>query len=88
LLKKLPIDRLKIDKSFILDLPDDEEDIVIVDSIIALAKSLDLDVIAEGIESKEQAEFLKSKKCAYVQGHYYYHPLPLDEITALLSKQS
>ena len=88
LLKKLPIDRLKIDKSFIVDLPDDEEDIVIVDSIIALAKSLDLDVIAEGIESKEQAEFLKSKNCTYVQGHYYYHPLPVDDITALLSNKS
>ena len=88
LLKKLPIDRLKIDKSFIVDLPDDEEDIVIVDSIIALAKSLELDVIAEGIESKEQAEFLKSKNCTYVQGHYYYHPLPVEDITTLLSNKS
>ena len=80
LLKKLPINRLKIDKSFIQDLPDDEEDIIIVDSIIALAKSLKLDIIAEGIETKEQADLLVSKECMYMQGHYFYHPLSSEEI--------
>lgn len=85
LLKRLPINRLKIDKSFIQDLPDDEEDIAIVNSIIALAKSLKLDLIAEGIETKEQEKFLISKNCMYVQGHYYYHPLPAEQLTEILS---
>jgi diguanylate cyclase (GGDEF)-like protein len=84
LLKQLPINRLKIDKSFIQDLPDDEEDIVIVNSIIALAKSLNLDVIAEGIETIEQANFLIDRDCMYVQGHYYYHPLPVEKLRAIL----
>lgn len=88
LLKRLPINRLKIDKSFIQDLPDDEEDIVIVNSIIALAKSLNLDLIAEGIETIEQANFLISKNCMHVQGHYYYHPLSTDELTSILSNEN
>jgi EAL domain-containing protein (putative c-di-GMP-specific phosphodiesterase class I) len=88
LLKRLPINQLKIDKSFIQDLPDDEEDIVIVNSIIAMAKSLKLDLIAEGIETKEQADFLISKNCMNVQGHYYFHPLSADEISVILSGET
>ncbi len=87
LLKRLPINRLKIDKSFIEDIPEDEEDIAIVNSIIALAKSLNLDLIAEGIETLEQANFLMSKNCMCVQGHYYYHPLSADELQTILVKE-
>jgi diguanylate cyclase (GGDEF)-like protein len=86
LLKRLPINRLKIDKSFIQDIPEDEEDIAIINSIIALAKSLNLDLIAEGVETLEQVNFLRSKNCMYVQGHYYFHPLSVDELQTLLSK--
>mgnify|MGYP000283020933 CR=1 FL=1 len=88
ILKRLPINRLKIDRSFIEDLPDDEEDIAIVDSIIALAKSLKLELIAEGIETKEQADFLISKECEHVQGHYCYHPLTAEELTTILTDKT
>ncbi len=84
LLKRLPINRLKIDKSFIEDIPEDEEDLTIINSIIALAKSLNLKVIAEGVETIEQINFLKSKKCKYVQGHYYFYPMSADELQEIL----
>ncbi|MEN8727671.1 MAG: EAL domain-containing protein, partial [Sulfurovum sp.] len=87
LLKRLPINKLKIDKSFIEDIPEDEEDIAIINSIIALAKSLNLDLIAEGIETVEQVNFLMSKNCMCVQGHYYYHPLSADELQIILAKE-
>ena len=86
LLKRLPINRLKIDKSFIQDIPEDEEDIAIINSIIALAKSLNLDIIAEGIETSDQANFLMSKNCMCVQGHYYSHPLPKEKVEKILLK--
>jgi len=84
LLKRLPINRLKIDRSFIENIPEDEEDIAIIKSIIALAKSLKLKVIAEGVETIEQINFLKSKKCKYVQGHYYFYPMAADELQEIL----
>ena len=87
LLKRLPINRLKIDKSFIEDIPEDEEDIAIINSIIALAKSLNLDLIAEGIETLEQANYLMSKNCMCVQGHYYFHPLSEEELYPILLKE-
>ncbi len=87
LLKRLPINRLKIDQSFIQDIPEDEEDIAIINSIIALAKSLNLDLIAEGVETLEQVNFLMSKNCMSVQGHYYFHPLSTDELQTILSKE-
>jgi EAL domain-containing protein (putative c-di-GMP-specific phosphodiesterase class I) len=84
LLKRLPINRLKIDKSFIEDIPEDEEDIAIIKSIIVLARSLNLKVIAEGVETIEQINFLKSKNCKYVQGHYYFYPMSADELQEIL----
>jgi EAL domain-containing protein (putative c-di-GMP-specific phosphodiesterase class I) len=86
ILKRLPINKLKIDKSFIQDIPEDEEDIAIINSIIALAKSLDLDLVAEGIETLEQANFFISKTPICVQGHYYYYPLSGKEVQQLLLK--
>ncbi len=74
-LKQLPVDKLKIDRSFIMDLPDDREDVAITSTIIAMSKSLGLSVIAEGIETKEQHEFLKAKGCYEGQGYFYSRPL-------------
>jgi len=88
LLKRLPINKLKIDKSFIEDIPEDEEDIAIINSIIALAKSLNLKVIAEGVETIEQINFLKSKNCKYVQGHYYFYPVSADELQEILLNEN
>lgn len=79
-LKRLPIDKLKIDQAFIQDLPDDEEDVGISKAIIALAKSLNLKVIAEGVETKEQKAFLLEHGCQNIQGYIYSKPIPADEI--------
>jgi len=70
-LKKLPISKLKIDQSFIRELPDNEEDIAITQAVIALSKSLKLNIIAEGVESIEQKEFLVTNGCVNIQGYYY-----------------
>jgi len=79
-LKKLPIDKLKIDQSFVKDTPDDEEDSAIVKAIIALAKSLNLDMIAEGVESDAQKQFLLKNGCNNIQGHYYSRAISADEM--------
>ncbi|HIJ78633.1 MAG: EAL domain-containing protein [Desulfobulbaceae bacterium] len=83
-LKKLPIDTLKIDQSFIRDLESDSEDAHIVSAIIAMAKSLNLKVIAEGVEQQEHVEFLRGQNCDMIQGYFFSKPLPADEFSALL----
>jgi diguanylate cyclase (GGDEF)-like protein len=79
-LKKLPISKLKIDKSFIDDIPDDENDKIITTTIINLAKDLNISVLAEGVETKEQEKFLLENGCYLVQGYLYEIPLTVDEI--------
>jgi diguanylate cyclase (GGDEF)-like protein/PAS domain S-box-containing protein len=71
ILKKLPISKLKIDKSFISDIPNDEDDMQIASTIIALAKGLNLQIVAEGVETKEQVDFLKKEGCHLMQGYYF-----------------
>lgn len=85
-IKMLPIDRLKIDMHFIKGILTCDKDKVIVDVIIKLAKDLKLKVIAEGVETIEQLEYLIEKKCDEVQGYYFYKPLSADEITPVLTK--
>ena len=80
LLKRLPINRLKIDRSFIDDIMQDKDDVAIVDAIIALGKSLKLDLIAEGVETAEQRDFLMEKGCTHMQGHYFSYSLFAEEI--------
>jgi len=74
-LKHLPINKLKIDQSFIRDLPDDEDDVMISKSIIALSKNMGLTVIAEGVETEAQKNFLLENGCHYIQGYLYSKPL-------------
>ena len=83
-LKYLPVDKLKIDQSFINNLPKDTDDAAIVRAIISLAKNLNLDVIAEGVETKEQLDFLVFRGCTDIQGYYYSQPLPEDEYKKFL----
>lgn len=87
-IKNFPIDSLKIDRSFIIDVPSNEGDVAIVKTIIALAHSLKLDVIAEGVEYEEQLEFLKTQKCDKYQGYFFSKPLPTSEISKLFKPSS
>ncbi|PNV83778.1 MAG: diguanylate cyclase [Sulfurimonas sp.] len=87
-LKHLPIDKLKIDKSFIDGLPNNEEDVSIAIAIIALAKSLKLSVIAEGVETLEQKEFLVENGCDYIQGYYYSKAISVEEMEEMLKNRT
>lgn len=83
-LKHLPIDRLKIDPSFICSLPDNRVDVAIVNAIVALAHGLGLNVIAEGVETSAQLDYLRNIGCDEVQGFLVNRPVPVDEMTRLL----
>ncbi len=87
-LKKLPITKLKIDQSFIHDLPDDEEDVAITRAIIALAQNLNLDLIAEGVETEEQRDFLLKNGCHNIQGDLYAKPMNAKAMTKLLHEHN
>jgi len=79
-LRKLPIDKLKIDKSFIMKITDNSKDRVLLDYILKLGHSLNLGVVAEGIETIDQYNLLKEMKCDYIQGFYYGKPMNINEI--------
>jgi diguanylate cyclase (GGDEF)-like protein/PAS domain S-box-containing protein len=78
-LKMLPVNKLKIDQSFVRDMLGDPEDSAIVETIISIAKALKLELIAEGVETQEQADHLKALGCEHVQGYYYQRPQPILE---------
>jgi EAL domain-containing protein (putative c-di-GMP-specific phosphodiesterase class I) len=82
-LKKLPISELKIDRAFIKNVPENKSDAVIVNTIITIAQCLDLDVVAEGVETEEQRQFLEKQKCPTFQGFLFSKPLPLEQFTRL-----
>jgi len=83
-LKKLPIKKLKIDQSFVKDLPDNEEDVAITQAVIALAKSLKLNLIAEGVESKAQKDFILESGCENIQGYYYSKAVQKEDFELIL----
>ncbi|KTD45467.1 regulatory protein (GGDEF and EAL domains) [Legionella quinlivanii] len=83
-LRNLSLNRLKIDRSFINNIQLNRNDEVIIHAIIAMARSLDLEVLAEGVETQKQLEFLKKHHCNQIQGFYFSKPLPADEMTNLL----
>ena len=87
-LKKLPIHQLKIDQSFVRDLITDASDKAIVRTIITMAHSLDIDVIAEGVETQEQKQYLLDNGCTDYQGYLFSKPVPIGEFEALLKKDS
>ncbi|MFT6984652.1 MAG: diguanylate cyclase (GGDEF)-like protein/PAS domain S-box-containing protein [Psychromonas sp.] len=85
-LKKLPIDQLKIDQSFVRDLVTDSNDKAIVDTIIIMAHSLGISVIAEGVEIVEQRQYLFDNGCMHYQGYLFSKPVPIYDFEALLNK--
>ncbi|MGC5327658.1 putative bifunctional diguanylate cyclase/phosphodiesterase [Brevibacillus sp. SYSU BS000544] len=86
-LKRFPIDSLKIDQSFIRDMITNREDAAIATAIISLAHNLNLKVIAEGIETEEQALFLRSQRCNAMQGYLFSPPIPVKECTSILEQE-
>jgi diguanylate cyclase (GGDEF)-like protein/PAS domain S-box-containing protein len=82
-LKRFPVDELKIDRSFVKDIPEGQNDMDIVAAIIAMAQKMQLRVVAEGVESEAQAEFLKQNACYLVQGYYFSMPLAEQELSYL-----
>jgi diguanylate cyclase (GGDEF)-like protein/PAS domain S-box-containing protein len=84
-LKRLPLDKLKIDQSFVRDLPENDDDIAIARAVIALAKSLRMQVIAEGVEEESQKEFLLDNECYHLQGYLYSRPLPAHDMEKMLT---
>jgi EAL domain-containing protein (putative c-di-GMP-specific phosphodiesterase class I) len=76
-LRRFPLDTIKIDRSFVTDLAQEPEDATIVRTVIAMAHALDLEVIAEGVETADQLAFLRSERCDRVQGFYFSQAVPL-----------
>ena len=86
-LRRNPIDIVKIDRDFIRDIPDDKYDSELVDAIIAMAHKLRIKVVAEGVETKEQLEFLRWHKCDAVQGFYFSEPVDGDTLLTIINQQ-
>ena len=86
-LKRLPIQALKLDRSFVRDIEIDPNDAAICMATVALAHNLGLTVVAEGVETEMQRDFLMEHKCDYLQGYYFSKPIPAEEILEFLSKQ-
>jgi len=85
-LRRLPCDYLKIDRSFVSELPGDEGAAAIARAIVAMGRSLGMQTVAEGVETREQAEFLESIWCNEGQGYYYSHPLPAQDLEVLTAR--
>lgn len=85
-LKKLPLDQLKIDQSFVRDITTDPDDAIIVQTIISMAKNLGMEVIAEGVETEEQRAFLESNGCECYQGYLFGRPVPIEELERQLER--
>ncbi|MDF3035974.1 MAG: hypothetical protein K0S28_1248 [Paucimonas sp.] len=86
-LKQFPIDIIKIDRSFIKDIPGDKADEAITEAIIALGKSLQITVVAEGVETGRQLQFLRDRGCHQIQGYYFSMPVHAEQVAKLLRKQ-
>ena len=84
-LKKFPIDTIKIDRTFVMDIPNNVDDMEITAAVIAMAHRLNMDVVAEGVETTEQLNFLIKHDCEYAQGYLFSKPLPLGKIRQLVA---
>ncbi len=86
-LKRLPIHELKIDKSFIDAIDKNDEDYAITHAIVKMAQALNLHIVAEGVESKQQLDVLQSLNCDTVQGYFYFPPLPAEKLAEIVARQ-
>jgi EAL domain-containing protein (putative c-di-GMP-specific phosphodiesterase class I) len=86
-LKRFPVQSIKIDKSFVRDLTVDADDAAIVSAVVAMAKSLKLKVVAEGVETKEQLDYLTTLYCNEYQGYYFSRPVPAATFVRYLEQQ-
>jgi len=86
-LKQFPLDTIKIDRSFIRDVTNAGADKVLTEAIIAVGRALSLTVVAQGVETKEQADFLRQHACDQFQGFYLDHPVPAEQIAGSLRAQ-
>ena len=87
-LKSFPVHTLKIDRSFIKDVPADPDDVAITHAIIAMGHSMRLDVVAEGVETAEQLEFLREHGCDYMQGYLIGKPIPAEDLSRMLAART
>jgi EAL domain-containing protein (putative c-di-GMP-specific phosphodiesterase class I) len=87
-LKRFPVDVIKIDRSFIRDITTDPADRTITEAIIALGKTLNLTVVAEGVETAEQRDVLREIACDEIQGYYFSRPVPPEQVTPLLQSHT
>ena len=83
-LKRFAIDKLKVDRSFVEGIPEDVADTEIAAAVIALARTLRLEVLAEGVETEAHLTFLRRQGCDTAQGYFFARPLPADQVAALL----
>jgi diguanylate cyclase (GGDEF)-like protein/PAS domain S-box-containing protein len=83
-MKRFPIDTLKIDQSFVRDMTTDSDDASIVSAVINMGRSLNMRVVAEGVQTRDQLDFLKDRQCPEGQGYYFGPPVPADQLTELL----
>jgi diguanylate cyclase (GGDEF)-like protein len=87
-IRRLPVDQLKIDRSFIRDIISDPKDANLVETIITMAKMMEIEVVAIGVDSDAQMNFLRDKGCKIFQGYYFSRPLPVDQFLTYLSKET
>lgn len=87
-LKRFPIQKLKVDQSFVRDVILNQEDASIVSAVIAMAHSLQMKVVAEGVETKEQLDFLRERGCDFIQGYYFSKPVGFDDMEKKLTKKN
>jgi EAL domain-containing protein (putative c-di-GMP-specific phosphodiesterase class I) len=85
-LKRFPIDRLKIDRSFIRDIPRDANNVEIASATIGMGRSLSLEVVAEGVQTEEQVALLRDHGCDFFQGRFFCEPLPADDLFPYLER--
>lgn len=86
-LSRFPLDKLKVDRSFVKDLPHDATEVEIASAVIQLARALGLEVLAEGVENEEQLAFLRERGCDLAQGFLFARPLPADQLAELLARE-